>query len=209
MRHLVIAGAGEFGRELYWTLQGSAGFDEKFDIKGYIDDDPAAGKAARLQKPYLGSVSGYEIEEDDIFTCAIADPSARERVVGKLLDKGAGFLTVIHKTAIVHGTVELGTGAVVSPYSIIGDGSRIGDFFVMNGLSAVGHDCVVGDFSSIMSHCSIMGHTEIGRRVFIGGGVETVPGAKIGDGAYVGAGSVILKKVRAGDKVFGDPAVPI
>ena len=70
-------------------------------------------------------------------------------------------------------------------------------------------DCKIGDFTCIMSHCNIMGHTEIGQRVFIGGSAGTVPKAKIGDDAYVGAGSMVLRKVKAGSKVFGNPAAPI
>lgn len=209
MKHLVIAGAGEFGRELFWSLQGSLGYGEEFDIKGYIDDDSDTEKISRLQKPYLGTVSEYEIAENDVFTCAIASPLAKEKVVGKLLEKGAVFISVIHKTAIIHGTVKFGQGIIVSPYSIIGDGSVVGDFFVMNALSTIGHDCVIGDYASVMSQCSIMGHTEIGEKAFIGGGAKLVPGVRIGSGSYVGAGSVVLRKVRAGDKVFGNPAVPI
>ena len=57
-----------------------------------------------------------------------------------------------------------------------------------------------------MSHCDITGHTQIGKKVFVGGGAGTLPKAKIEDDAYIGAGSVVLKKVKAGTKVFGNPA---
>ena len=32
------------------------------------------------------------------------------------------------------------------------------------------------------------------------------PSTKIGDGAYVGIGSVVLRRVKPGVKVFGNPA---
>ena len=33
MKHLVIAGAGEFGRELYWTIKGANGYGTEYDIR--------------------------------------------------------------------------------------------------------------------------------------------------------------------------------
>lgn len=208
MKNLVIAGAGEFGRELYWNLFDFRGYGSEFQIKGYIDD-ANPDEITKLQMPLLGTISDYTISEDDVFTCAIASPPAREKVIGALLDNGAKFIDIIHKTAIIHGSVQRGRGIVMCPYSAIGDSAVIGDFVVLNGLSAIGHDCVVGDYTCIMSHVDITGHTVIGRNVFIGGGAGTVPKARIGDGAYVGAGSVVLRKVNPGAKVFGNPAVEI
>lgn len=206
MKHLVIAGAGEFGRELYWTAQGARGFGVEFDIKGYLDDNLDQEKKGKLQKPCLGKIEEYETEKDDVFTCAIANPSVREIVIKKLLEKGAKFIDIIHESSIIHGSVKYGKGLIVSPFSLIGDCSIIGDYVVLNGFSGIGHDCVVGDYTCIMSQCDITGHTEIGKKVFFGGGARTIPKARIEDGAYVGAGSVVLRKVKAGTKVFGNPA---
>lgn len=208
-KHLVIAGAGEFGRELYWTIQGSKGVGIDFDIRGYIDDKPDKEKTELLQCPCLGTLDAYEIQEDDVFTCAVANPVARECVVRKLERKGAEFIDIIHETAIVHGSVRHGRGIILCPFSMVGDGSVVGDYVALNGFSGIGHDCRIGDFTCIMSHCNIMGHTEIGSKVFIGGSASMVPRVKIGDSAYVGAGSLVLRKVKAGTKVFGNPAVPI
>ena len=208
MKNLIIAGAGEFGRELYWTILDSKGYGTEFQIKGYVDSADSA-RLTKLQVPLLGTVEDYQIEEDDVFTCAIGNPGSREKVVKCLLERGARFIPVIHKTAIIHGSVKMGDAIIMCPYTAIGDSSEIGNYVVLNGFSAIGHDSVVGDYTCIMSHCDITGHTKIGKKVFIGGGAGTVPKAKIGDGAYVGAGSVVLRKVNPGAKVFGNPAVEI
>ena len=208
MKNLVIAGAGEFGRELYWTIKDSIGYNNNFIIKGYIDDgDPST--FTKLQAPLLGTISSYSIEDNDVFTCAIANPQVRELVVNKLIDKGAKFINIIHKTAIIHGSVKYGEGLILCPFTSLGDSSEIGKYVVVNGYSAIGHDCIIGDNTCIMAHCDITGHTRMGHRVFIGGGVGTVPKVKIGDDAYVGAGSVVLRKVKPRTKVFGNPAIEI
>lgn len=209
MKHLVIVGAGEFGRELYWTIQGSVGYGKEYDIKGYIDDDDNEEKIKLLSAPFLGKIDQYSIEIEDVFTCAIANPNPRELVINKLLKRNAEFISIIHSTSIIHGNVKLGEGIVVSPYTVIGDSSVIGNYIVLNGFSSIGHDSMIGDFSCIMSHCDITGHSQIGRKAFLAGGVRTVPGAKIGDGAYAGSGSVILRRVKPGIKVFGNPAKEI
>lgn len=207
MKQLIIVGAGEFGRELYWNIQESIGYGEKFTLKGYLDDGEE--KDNKLQLPIIGTTIDYRIEEDDVFTCAIANPQVRENVIKRLLDREAEFIDIIHKTAIIHGSVKYGKGLILSPYSLLGDSSILGNYVVVNGFSAIGHDCEIGDYTCIMSHCDITGHTKMGQRVYIGGGVGTVPKARIGSDAYVGAGSVVLRKVNPGVKVFGNPAVEI
>jgi acetyltransferase-like isoleucine patch superfamily enzyme len=42
--------------------------------------------------------------------------------------------------------------------------------------------------------------------VYVACGVSIAPSKKIGDGAYVGIGSVVISNVKAGTKVFGNPA---
>ena len=209
MNHLVIAGSGEFGRELYWTILGANGYKIDYDIKGYIDDDDSQEKISLLSAPFLGTIGDYIIEKDDVFTCAIANPKPREKVINRLLDRQASFISIIHKTSIIHGNVKLGEGLVISPYTVIGDSSIIGDYVVLNGFSGIGHDSEIDDFSCIMSHCDITGHSHVGRKAFLAGGVRTIPGAKIGEEAYVGSGSVVLKRVKPGTKVFGNPAKEI
>jgi acetyltransferase-like isoleucine patch superfamily enzyme len=51
-----------------------------------------------------------------------------------------------------------------------------------------------------------MGSANLGRRVFIGSNAAIAPHAVVEDDAYVGVGSVVLKRVAAGEKVFGNPA---
>ena len=50
------------------------------------------------------------------------------------------------------------------------------------------------------------GHVNVGSMVYMGCGVLVAPSKIIGDGATVGIGSVVISNVKAGTKVFGNPA---
>lgn len=208
MQHLVIIGAGELGRELYWHAQEAIGYNIEFDIKGFIDDDfsPEAEKYRTLGRPLLSSVDAYEIEQNDVFICAIGSVNGREATVNKIKSKGGQFRTIRHKTSIIQGNVNMGEGLFMGPFTIIGDGATIGNHVMINTHSAVGHDVVIGDYTCIMSYVDVTGCSQIGRKVFLASGSRMTPSTRIGDGAYVGIGSVVLRKVKAGVTVFGNPA---
>lgn len=212
-KHLVIIGAGNFGRELFYHAQNARGWKVFFDFKGYIDDvmfaNPDDKKYNEVPGILLSDVKNYEPEPDDVFICAISDPHGREAVIQKMLDRGAVFMSLIHNTSLVTETSKIGNGVILGPYTCIGPSVTINDHVVLNTHSAVGHDAVIGAYSSIMSFCDITGHSKIGERVYMGSGSRLLPCSKVGSDAYIGAGSVVLKRVREGVKVFGNPAVPI
>ena len=205
MEHLVIAGAGAMGRELYWNAISSKGYNKTFDIKGYIDD-MADEAQENLQKPLLGSIDEYKIQKEDVFICAIGNTKARENVVEKLKKKEAKFLSLIHNTAILQGNISFGTGIYLGPFTVIGDHACLGDHVMLNTHSAIGHDAIIGEYTCIMSYVDITGGCKLGKRVFLGSGSRMVPNSKIGDDAYIGVGSVVLRRVQEGKKVFGNPA---
>ena len=122
-----------------------------------------------------------------------------------LKEKGAVFGTIIHPYVALGRFNTIGEGAVI--YSGFGMtvNVHIGNFCTLLACG-LGHDVSIGDFSTISSWCNIMGHVKIGNRVFMGGNCAVAPSAVIEDDAYVGVGSVVLRKVKAGKKVFGNPA---
>ena len=208
MKHLVIIGAGELGRELYWHAQESKGFGTEFDIKGYIDDDfePSSERYSLLQKPLIASIDDYEIQEDDVFICAVGSVNGREATVEKIKRKAGNFFNLINRTSIIQGNVNIGEGVFIGPYTVIGDNVSLGNHVMINTHSSIGHDAVLGDYTCLMSFVDVTGHCQIGKSVYLASGCRMTPSTKIGDGAYVGIGSVVLRKVKPGVKVFGNPA---
>ena len=68
MKHLIIIGAGGMGRTLFDIARESMGYGEIFDIKGYLDDNTHALDNYDNYPPVIGTIAGYDIQKDDVFT---------------------------------------------------------------------------------------------------------------------------------------------
>lgn len=211
MKNLIIIGVGGFAREFFWNAQNSVGYGMDWDIKGFLDGDVklAAEEYEKLPLPVLGDVDSYVIQTNDCFICAIGSPKVKEKLVQRILVRGGEFINVIHNTSIVHSTVQMGRGNILCPLVHILDHAKVGDFVTFNGRSGMGHDAQIGDYSSVMSAVDITGYVRAGKRTFWGSGSRALPHSRIDDDATVGVASVVFKHVRAGAKVFGNPALPI
>jgi acetyltransferase-like isoleucine patch superfamily enzyme len=75
--------------------------------------------------------------------------------------------------------------------------------------SNTGHDTCIGDYAQVSGSCEINGNAQLEEGVFLGSHATILPNAHVGAWAFVGAGSVVLRRVAPGAKVFGNPAVAI
>lgn len=205
MKEIIIVGAGGFGRELLQWIKDINKVDCKWRIKGFIDDNLKALEGYECDYSVIGKISDWQPSENEVFACAIAEPKTKERVVTILRERGAIFEKVIHPTAIIGSFNKIGEGFVAYPNSVITVNAKIGGYVTLL-ISAIGHDAVVGDFTTISSYCDITGGVKIGKRVFLGSHVTIVPQRKIGDNAYLGAGSVVVANIKENKKVMGNPA---
>lgn len=208
MKNLIIVGASGFGRELVQWIEDINRVTPKWNILGFIDDNPNALEGYKCDYSIIGGIQTWCPKEDEFFACALAFPAVKQKVVGMLKEKGAQFVTLIHPTALINKYAEIGEGVIVTPRSNINANAAVGDFVSVLG-SGIGHDAVVGDFSTLSGRCSINGHVKIGKLVYVACGVSIAPSKKIGDGATIGIGSVVISNVKPGVTVFGNPAKKI
>ena len=208
MKDIIIVGASGFGRELVQWIDDINKVNPEWNILGFIDDNPNALDGSKCDYKILGSIVDWNPNPNEYFVCALAIPEVKYKIVTMLKEKGAQFATIIHPTALINKDAVIGEGVVVTSKSNVNPDTKIGDFVTILS-SGVGHDAIVGDYSTLSGRCSVNGHVQVGKMVYMGCGTVVAPGKKIGDGAQVGIGSVVISNVKPGTKVFGNPAKKI
>ena len=211
MKHLIIIGIGGFAREVFWHAHESRGYGADWDIKGFLDGDVklAPEEYEKLSAPVVGDVVSYEPQPEDCFICAVGSPKVKGKLVQGILDKGGEFINIIHRTAIVHPTAQMGQGNIICPFVLVTDHAKIGNFVTLNARSAVGHDVEIGAYSSLMAVVDITGGVKVGVRTYWGSGARALPYSRVDDDVTIGIASVVFKHAKAGITVFGNPAMPI
>ncbi len=208
-RNLVIIGAGGCGREIFiWASQAIAA-GTPLRIKGFLDDRACALEGMDYETGVLGGISTYEIDEKDVFVCAIGDPATKRACYSRIAERGGEFTNIIHPLANIGQNVELGEGVIMGPFASITCDAQVGNHTSIGALSNVAHDTVIGDWCQISSHCGVNGNAMLGEGVFLGSHACILPGIGVGAWAFVGAGSVVVRNVPPRLKVFGNPASPI
>lgn len=203
--NLVIIGAGGLAREVFdlamscWVSQGNN------SIKGFLSDGPSDIEALGYP-PVLSKVADYTPLPEDVFICAIGNVQHRKHTVEQILAKGGKFISLVHPTAIVSPSTRIGQGVVVKPYCTLSCQVQIGDFSYLQGSVIMGHDVQIGQYCQLNSFVFIAGNCTIGNQCILNAGARLIQSTIVEDDAIVGMGSVVLRKVKKGTTVFGNPA---
>ncbi|MBX4135794.1 acetyltransferase [Pseudomonas sp. S5F11] len=212
-KNIVILGAGGFGREVHaWLLDWIARGDGQqtqthcWKVAGFIDDNASAMDAFANMPPVLSSIEDFVSVPNTFVVCAIANPKVKKKVVGRMLDKGAQFLSMVHPTVVMGTNVRLGRGTVVCPLSMLSADISIGEFVTINATCTVGHDAKISRFCTLSGHCDVTGGVVLEEGVFMGSHAAVVPNVTVGEYAVIGASSLVVRKVQPGTTVFGVPA---
>lgn len=206
MKRILIAGAGGFGREVYYWMLQHPDCGREWEIGGFIDDNPLALDGFNFPAQIVGTINDYNPRPDELLVCGIGRAKHKRPICEALKAKGARFMTFVHPSAIIGGDVEMGEGVFICPGVIVSCCIKIGAFVMLNLGTTVGHDAKIGAYSSLSAHCDITGFCVVGESVFMGSRATLIPSSKVGDGAVIGAGAVVIRPVKAGATVVGNPA---
>lgn len=138
----------------------------------------------------------------DAAIAAIGNAKIRS-TIQKQLQKVAPAL--IHPSAVVSPSAQLGQGTVVMPNVVVNADTVIGDGVIINTGAVVEHDCKIGDYSHICPNAALAGGITVGPYSWIGIGSSVIQLVSIGTSVTVGAGSVVIRDIRDGYTVVGNP----
>lgn len=143
----------------------------------------------------------------EAFVVAIGGTLGNERlaIARRLQQLNIQPLDLIHHTAWVSPSAQIGKGCHLLPMCAICENAQIGEQVIVNTNASVDHDCIIKDGVHIMPGATLAGCVEVEEGASIGSNATILPRIRIGKGAIVGAGAVVTKNVAAGKVVYGNP----
>lgn len=209
MKNLIILGARGFGREIYNIASQTKEYNNEWIIKGFLDDKKDALNDFKNYPPILSSVEDYEIQENDVFICALGDIKYKKKYINLILGKGGKFINIIHPTSIININVKLGVGIIICPFTYISNDVTIGNFTTIQTHSAIGHDVVIGDYCQINALTFFGGFSQIEEGTTMNPGSGVAPQGIVRENTIVGINSTVLKSTESNCTVYGNPAKKI
>ena len=185
MKDIVIIGAGGIGREVAWIIEEINEVKHTWNIVGFVDDNIEMHNKELNGYKVLGGLDILEkLESKPEVIVAIANCKVKKDIVAKLNNR-FDFATVIYPTVRVSKYIEIGQGTIIYPGVILTVNTKIGNHVVISGNCGIGHDTVIGDFSSVLWESCFSGFDVVGEECFVGVGTKVAQGVRIADGRRV------------------------
>lgn len=137
---------------------------------------------------------------------AIGGTDIRERVMLSLEAAGFALVTLVHPSAVVSPSAELGAGTLICPRAVINADARIGRGCIVNTGAIVEHDCKVGDFCHISPGAVLCGGVTLGAYCQVCMGASVSQCVEIGCHSVIGGGAAVLSSVPGHVLAAGVPA---
>ena len=196
---LIIIGAGGHGKVVA-NIATLNGYKEIY----FLDDDTSKKDIGKYQ--IIGTtkdIDRYKNEYD--FFIAIGNNQIRKKISMLLLDNNIKPVSLIHPSAVIDDTVQIGYGVVIMANAVINANTMIGNSVIVNTASSIDHDCIINDYVHISPGVHIAGNVHIGEETWLCIGSIIINNITIGANVIVGAGSVVIKNIKESGMYIGIP----
>jgi sugar O-acyltransferase (sialic acid O-acetyltransferase NeuD family) len=205
MTGLLIVGAGGFARETAQAVRDAGAWS----LLGHLDDNAGLHGTEVDGVPVLGGCDlVHDIPRAQVVICVgnPRDYAARARLVRRLDLPQDRYATVIHPTAAVSATSEVGPGSVLLAHCDLTAAVRVGAHVAVMPQVVLTHDDVVEDFATIASGARLGGGARLEQGAYMGSGALLREGTAVGAWSLIGMGSTVLGDVPPGEIWAGSPA---
>jgi acetyltransferase EpsM len=196
---IVVYGGGGHGKAVIELIRAAAGHT----IIGVIDDGRKAGDSV-MGVPVLGGEAALAalLEAGTLNAVnavgGIGAMSSRIHVFERLRAAGFEFPSLVHPSAVVEPSAQLGVGAQVFPHAYIGSDAKLGTGCIVNTGAIISHDCELADYVNLAPGAILAGAVHVGEGTLIGMGVTVNLNVRIGAGARVGNSATVKADVPDG-----------
>ena len=212
MKKIVILGTGGNCNDIVDTINEinlKAG-KKKYECVGFLDDNKKFHGKKFMGLKVMGSLDIVsEFGEDIFFVNGIGSSRTflfKEKIIKKTGIPRDSFETIVHPSASISKTAEIGRGVVILQNVTISTNVKIRDHVIILPNAVISHDDIIGDYSIVTGGVCISGNVKIGRSVYLGTNASIIENITIGDHSLVGMGSVVIKNVAPYTVVAGNPA---
>jgi sugar O-acyltransferase (sialic acid O-acetyltransferase NeuD family) len=195
-RRLVIVGASGHGKVVA-DIARLTGYGEIV----FLDNDPSLRECAGW--PVLGSDVLLDTLDGDVFI-AVGSGLIRKRLMDGHPNRS--FPVLIHPSAVVAHTVQMGCGTVVMAGAVINPDAVLGRGVIVNTSSSIDHDCSVGNYCHIAVGAHLSGTVTIGEGTWVGAGAIVSNNIGICANCMIGAGAVVVRDIGCSGTYVGVPA---
>jgi sugar O-acyltransferase (sialic acid O-acetyltransferase NeuD family) len=204
----VIIGAGDHGRSTLEILREAGRYNGQCDVLGFLDEAPqklggvVGGLSVLGDLDWIAASHRPEIR----YVIGIADTRVKQRIARHLADRLLEFVSAVHPSVLMATGVRVAPGAIINAGVAIAYETAIEAHTTINLNATIGHDCIVGRFSTISPGANIAGKVHVGEGCTVGLNSAVGKGLQLGDWSSVGPGTVVMRSVAPGQAVFGNPA---
>lgn len=205
--HLAIIGSGGHA-----DVVTEAAFEQFPNVKISIFCNYSNGKKAILGAPivsYDNLHCALESERVTNYIIAVGQINLRRKLIEELDKSQAKPISVLHKTAVVANTAEVGLGVFCGPLSVVHSLSCIRDHSIINSMALVEHGSNVGKNCHIAPRATLLGNAATEENVFIGSNTTILPKIQISANVIVGANSLVNKSITKPGTYYGSPVKQI
>ena len=206
MKKIAIVGSGGFAREVLALINDINKQSPIYEFIGFVDSD----KSKKIHSyPVIGSDDEInKVTEPLSLVIAVGEPELKKKIRNKYNNPLIDFPTLIHPSVLIgdKNTIHIGEGCVICAGCIMTTDIEINNFVTLNLMCTVGHDTIIGNYSSFMPSVNISGEVKINESVYVGTGAKIINQLEIGKYTTVGAGAVVVKSLPGNCTAVGVPA---
>lgn len=182
--------------------------NKAYNIHGIVDPKKKKGELVN-GIPVIGDEAVLpELRKEGYLTAVVSKGSIgndnqseqfymRKRLFDKIKSYGFFAPTLIHPTASIATTAQIGEGTLIYEHVSVGSEALIGDDCIINTGAVVSHNCKIGNHTRISPGAMLAGNVTVGENALIGMGTTIYMGVKIGADVIIANGKSIFKDVPA------------
>ena len=208
MSGLLILGAGGHAKVVAETalISGAASSVAFLDDRCTSFDACLPVLGWPVMGPLVLSLQAETVAQFDAAVVAIGHAATRLHWVQQLQGAGYYLPVLIHPTAWVSPSAQLGPASVVFAQVAVQAEASIGTGAILNTGCSVDHDAQLADGVHICPGARLAGEVKVGARSWIGIGASVIQQVSIGSDVTVGAGAAVVRDLPSSVTAVGVPA---